>query len=255
MAAELRLEKVNKSFGGVVVADEIDLTLHSEEILGLIGPNGAGKTSLFNIISGVIKPDSGSVYFEEREVNDLDVYQRARIGISRTWQHVRLFLSMTVMDNLLIGSRVYKGESLGEVLFRPYQVRKATEASRHRALRLLERVGLSHEWDKKVSGLPFGKQKLISLARALMNEGKCLLLDEPMAGVEGDIYETIKSVVREEAKSGKAVCVVEHSVSFIKDLCDSAIFMFDGKIIERGKVEDLLRSKRLSDIYFGAAQF
>ena len=112
-------------------------------------------------------------------------------------------------------------------------------------------MGLASLSNSPISDLTFGQQKLIGLARALMNNGPCLLLDEPMAGVEGQSYETIKDIVRQEAKRGRAICVVEHNISFVKDLCNSAVFMFSGKLLERGSVDDLLASKALEALYFG----
>lgn len=251
MADTVRLEKVNKRFGGVVVADNIDMMLNAGDIIGLIGPNGAGKTSLFNLISGIVTPNSGTIYFQDKPINELSVYQRARLGISRTWQNIRLFQSMSVIDNLLIGSREYKGESIWQTLFKPNDLKRYSGALKEKALHLLERVGVADQWDTQVSEFPYGQQKLVGLARALMNDGTCLLLDEPMAGVEADVYDTMKTVVREEAKAGRAICVIEHAISFVKDLCDSAVFMFNGQIIAKGSVDNLLKNKELTEIYFG----
>jgi ABC-type branched-subunit amino acid transport system ATPase component len=131
-------------------------------------------------------------------------------------------------------------------------VRLQEEEMRGRAQAILTRMNLSALANRPVTDLPFGQQKLIGLARALMNDGDCLLLDEPMAGVEGEAYETMKTVVRQEAAGGRAVCVVEHNVSFVKDLCTTAIFMANGRIIERGSVSDLLASSTLAELYFGS---
>jgi ABC-type branched-subunit amino acid transport system ATPase component len=132
-------------------------------------------------------------------------------------------------------------------------VREAEAAARQRAMEVLKRMGLSHTANSVVVDLPFGQQKLIGLARALMNDGGCLLLDEPMAGVEGSNYETMQRIVRDEAAAGRAVCVVEHNVSFIKDLCTEAVFMSFGRILQRGSVDDLTQSRELTELYFGAA--
>jgi len=118
-------------------------------------------------------------------------------------------------------------------------------------MNILEDMGLGALSNSPISDLTFGQQKLIGLARALMNNGPCLLLDEPMAGVEGQSYETIKNIVRREAQLGRAICVVEHNISFVKDLCNSAVFMFAGKLLERGSVEELLSSETLESLYFG----
>jgi branched-chain amino acid transport system ATP-binding protein len=248
----LRLENVCKRFGGIVVADNIALSLHAGDVLGLIGPNGAGKTTLFNLISGLFQPDSGRIYLEGRLLTG-PLHRRARAGIARTWQHMRLFRTMTVLENLLIGPRDYPGESMLRSMVGTSSVRRAEAAARDRAMHVLERIGLAHAAGTVVVDLPFGQQKLIGLARALMNDGRCLLLDEPMAGVEGSNYETMQRIVRDEAAAGRAVCVVEHNVSFIKDLCTEAVFMSYGRILQRGSVDDLTRSRELTELYFGAA--
>ena len=233
-AAAIRVEGVRKHFGGIVVAEDIHLEMKAGEILGLIGPNGAGKTTLFNLISGIHAPDGGEIYLRDRPLARLPVYRRARLGIARTWQNVRLFPTLSVFDNLLTGPREYPGKD-----------------SPARAMAILERIGLAAARDKMPGELPFGQQKLVGLARTLMNDGEVLLLDEPMAGVEGQVYETIKQVVRDEAAAGRAVCVVEHNVSFIRDLCTRAVFMFNGRIEQSGTVEELLASEKLAELYFG----
>lgn len=251
MTQILRVEKLNKRFGGIVVSDNIDLTIDKGEILGLIGPNGAGKTSLFNLVSGVLRPDSGRIFLNGAGIDSSPLYRRARMGIARTWQNMLLFRTMTVMDNLLVAPRAYPGESILRVTFGLNSVRTADRLARDRAMGILERMGLEQTADSMVTDLPFGQQKLVGLARTLMNDGPLLLLDEPMAGVEGAAYETMKAVVRQEAAAGRAVCVVEHNVSFIRDLCSRAVFMANGKILQDGTVEELIASKALTELYFG----
>lgn len=251
MASVLETKSLNKSFGGIVVADNIDLTLPAGRIVGLIGPNGAGKTSLFNLISGVVKPDSGSVTLDGRSLNRCKAYQRARLGLSRTWQNLRLFPSLSVLDNLMVAPRDYAAESLLRLVFTPGRVREAEARNRAKALEILERTRLSAVAQTPAADLTFGQQKLVGVARALMNDARCLLLDEPMAGVEGHAYETMQNVVRAVAATGVAVCVVEHNVAFIRDLCDEGIFMFAGKVLARGPVADLIADPNLTELYFG----
>lgn len=252
MTTLISLNEVCKSFGGIVVANNISIDIKRGEILGLIGPNGAGKTSLFNLISGVFPVDSGTISVAGQSLDGLPLYQRARLGVARTWQHMRLFSSMSVLENMLVAPRDYPGEQISRIIFCPKQVAAASEALHERAMTILGRMKLEAIAHANVNDITFGQQKLVGLARALMNDGDCLLLDEPMAGVEGPAYDTMKTIVREEAAAGRAVCVVEHNVSFIKDLCNSAVFMASGKILERGSVDTLLSSKTLAELYFGA---
>ena len=252
MTTLISLNQVCKSFGGIVVADHISIDIKRGEILGLIGPNGAGKTSLFNLISGVFPVDSGTISVAGQSLEGLPLYQRARLGVARTWQHMRLFSSMSVLENMLVAPRDYPGEQISRIIFRPKQVAAASQALLERAMTIMGRMKLEAIAHANVNDISFGQQKLVGLARALMNDGDCLLLDEPMAGVEGPAYDTMKTIVREEAAAGRAVCVVEHNVSYIKDLCNSAVFMANGKILERGSVDTLLSSKTLAELYFGA---
>jgi branched-chain amino acid transport system ATP-binding protein len=247
----LEIKGLSKSFGGIVVADNVDLVMRQDRILGLIGPNGAGKTSLFNLVSGLYAPNSGTVTLDGQPLDGLALHERARRGLARTWQHVRLFPSLSVIDNVIIGARHYPAESLVTLMSAPRKVRAAAEAARTKAQAILARVGLSETADKSIGDLPYGQQKLVGVARALMNDARCLLLDEPMAGVEGQAYEAMQRIVRDVAASGVAVCVVEHNIAFIRDLCDEAVFMFQGRILARGSVAELIANPELTELYFG----
>jgi len=247
----LEIKGLSKSFGGIIVAQDIDLLLRPGRILGLIGPNGAGKTSLFNLVSGLYAPNAGSISLDGTSLDGLTLHERARRGLARTWQHVRLFPSLSVIDNLIIGARQYPAESLVTLMLRPGKIAAAAKAARAKAFDILARIGLPDAADKSVTDLPYGQQKLVGVARALMNDGRCLLLDEPMAGVEGQAYEAMQRIVREVAYSGVAVCVVEHNVAFIRDLCDEAVFMFQGRILARGSIAELIANPELTELYFG----
>lgn len=249
----LEVSGLSKRFGGLVVADAIDIKFNPGEVVGLIGPNGAGKTTLFNLLTGFIAPYAGEITLGGQRIEQLPSYRRARLGIARTWQSPRLFPSLSILDNLLISDRNYPGESLLDNIFRPGKVRAADRAARERAAGLLERIGLTRRANSLSTRLSYGQQKLVGLGRALMNDGDCLLLDEPMAGVEGRVHDTMKSIIRQEADAGKAVCIVEHNVGFIRDLCDRAAFMFNGRIVAIDTVDNLLADKRLTELYFGAA--
>jgi branched-chain amino acid transport system ATP-binding protein len=250
MTGVLEISGLCKSFGGIVVADRITLTLRSRQVLGLIGPNGAGKTSLFNLIAGNVKADRGTIALNGERIDRMQPFQRARSGLSRTWQHIRLFPSLSVLDNLLVAAREYPDETPVSS-FRP-GYSEWHRAIRDRAYAQLEKVRMADAANRMPAELSYGKQKLISIARALMNDGNCLLLDEPMAGVEGPAYDAIKSVVRDEAEAGRAICVVEHNISFVRDLCDQAVFMFNGRIAASGTIDELTKNPELTELYFGS---
>ena len=251
MTAVLEIRGLNKSFDGIVVASDIELTLEAGRVVGLIGPNGAGKTSLFNLVSGVVEPDAGTVMLAGMPLDGLKLHERIRHGLSRTWQHTRLFPSLSVIDNLLAGTHDYPGERLFAIVFSRSQIKSHDAAAREKANDILGRMGLAHVANGLVSDLPYGQQKLVGVARALMGEAKCLLLDEPMAGVEGQSYAVMRRVVREVADRGVAVCVVEHNVAFVRDLCDEGVFMFAGKLMARGTVAELIADPHLTELYFG----
>lgn len=251
MTDVLKIRDLNKSFGGIVVANNIDLDLRAGRVLGLIGPNGAGKTSLFNLVTGVVKPDTGSIMLDGEPIDTLPIYQRARRGLARTWQNLRLFPSLSVLDNVLLGPRSYPGEKLQSLIFDARNVARRQAEETEKAHAILRRTGLGAVAQARVQDIPYGQQKLVGVARALMNDARCLLLDEPMAGVEGQAYAAIQRVVRDIAESGVAVCVVEHNVAFVRDLCDEGVFMFAGKVLARGSVAELIADPRLTELYFG----
>ena len=253
MTAVLEVAGACKRFGGVTAASDISLVLHPGEIVGLIGPNGAGKTSLFNLISGVARLDSGTIRLGGKRIDRLPIDARGRLGLGRTWQQARPFASLSVLDNLVVAARDYPAESLASSLFRGPALRRAETALRDRAMDLLARTGLAGHANKPSTALSYGQQKLVGIARALMNGGRCLLLDEPMAGVEGQTYATIRRIVTDEAAAGAAICIVEHNVDFICDICSRGVFMAAGRVLATAPVATLMADKALAEIYFGAA--
>jgi ABC-type branched-subunit amino acid transport system ATPase component len=253
MSAVLEIAGLRKAFGGIVVADDITLAFQPGQVVGLIGPNGAGKTSLFNLVTGVVRPDAGTISMDGVRIDSLGVSERARLGIARTWQHARPFRSLTVLDNLLLGAREYPGDSLLRSLLQRGLARRMEAGSEARAMALLERVRLAHKAHDLAAELSYGQMKLLGIARSLMSEGACLLLDEPMAAVEGRTYSIMREVIEQEAHRGQAVCLVEHNVGFIRDLCSRGVFMAAGRVLADGPVEELMRMKDLTALYFGAA--
>jgi ABC-type branched-subunit amino acid transport system ATPase component len=251
METVLETSGLRKQFGGIVVANDVNLAIKKGEVVGLIGPNGAGKTSLFNIVSGFVRQDAGAITLNEKPIERLPMYARARLGLSRTWQNIRLFPSLSVIDNLIIAPRHYGGESILRVAFNPKWQKSERKVIIERAYQQLEKVRLVEAASRLPTELSYGKQKLVSIARALMNDGNCLLLDEPIAGVEGAAYEALRSVIRTEAQSGRAICIVEHNISFVRDLCDRVLFMFNGQVVNSGTIDELMAREDLAGLYFG----
>jgi len=251
MPPVLEISGLEKSFGGIVVADHVGLALESGEVVGLIGPNGAGKTSLFNLISGLVRQDAGRIALHRRPIQDLAMHARSRLGLSRTWQNIRLFPSLSVIDNLVVAAREYGAESILRVAFARKSLARERDAILERAREQLRKVHLLEAAERRPGELSYGKQKLVAIARALMNDGDCLLLDEPIAGVEGAAYEALRAVIRSEAANGRAICVVEHNISFVRDLCDRVLFMFNGRILDSGSIDELMAREDLSTLYFG----
>jgi len=247
----LEISGLCKRFGGIVVADHLNLVIGGGEIVGLIGPNGAGKTSVFNLITGFVSADAGAISINEQRIDRLPAHARARAGVARTWQNARIFTSLSVFDNLLIGARDYPGATLFNNIFRRGALLQARATQGDRAEQILKRIHLTDKAEVFASELSFGQQKLLAIGRALMNNGPCLLLDEPMAGVAGHIHETIGEVIRAEAAAGTAVCLVEHNVGFVRELCHRGVFMFAGKVMADGPVDQLLEDPRLTELYFG----
>ncbi len=253
MTDALQVRDVDKRFGGVVVANGMHMDIPRGRITGIIGPNGAGKSTLFNMICGFVRPDQGSIRLGRTDLTRKPAYARARLGISRTWQHVRLFSSLSVHDNLILGARIYRGESIASALFRPGAIRRQTAALADRADELLDRIGLMEKRNDLVTALSYGQQKRIGLARALMNDGPFLLLDEPLAGVDGKNYEILLGVIRDEAAKGRGICVIEHNMGFMAEMVQDLIFLFNGKVEAQGSPATILADARIRRIYFGSA--
>lgn len=220
------MSSLSKKFGGVIAADEIDLTVRASEIHGLIGPNGSGKTTLLNLISGIYAPNSGQIMLDGEEVTDWPRYRRARVGVARTFQGIRLFDTMTVFDNVFVAaSNAGHGR------------REATRVTDQ----MLEVVGMRAQRDTAVSSLPYGDQRLVEIARAIALSPKLLLLDEPVAGMAPDEMARVAQVVRQVSGEGVGIILVEHEMEFALGLCHVISVLNFGEKIAEGP-PDLIRS-------------
>jgi branched-chain amino acid transport system ATP-binding protein len=249
--ALLEVQSVRRSFGGLVAVDGVSLTVSSGQIKGVIGPNGAGKTTLFNIISGLLKPDSGQIRFKDRAITGLKPYQIAHAGISRTFQNPSLFLQMDVLQNVMVGrhSRT-RWDFLGCGLRwpgQPHEERAIREAARAQ----LDYVGLSHLADWPAAALPFGQRRMVELARALATDPQMLLLDEPASGLNTRETEDLGLLIRKIRDRGITILLVEHDMSVVMSLSDDILVMHNGSPLAEGAPAVVQNDARVISVYLG----
>lgn len=232
----LELHAVSKRFGAIVVADAIDLTLSSGEALGVIGPNGAGKSTLFNLIAGVLPPTQGSIVFDGEDVTKLPAAERCQRGVGRTFQVVKSFETMTVIDNVIVGA-----------LIRNTKMRIA----RQKAYEVLEFCGLAVRADKLAADLVPSEKRRLEVARALATEPKLLLLDEVLTGLTPVEAQTGVELVRKVRATGVTVLMVEHVMEIVMPLVDRAIVLNLGKVLVEGKPTEVVRNPEVISAYLG----
>lgn len=226
----LKTSKITKAFGGLVAVDNCSIGIEQGKITSLIGPNGAGKTTLFNIISGNHKPDKGTITFKGKDITSLRVHERARAGISRTFQMTRNFKNMDLRDNL----RLAKEDATDKEL-------KA----------LLKRIGLEKSLDVRASDLSYGQGRLLELSRALLFPHQLLMLDEPTAGVNPKIRQELKIILKDLRKAGATVLVIEHDMDFVMDISDHIIVLNQGKLLTQGTPKQVKNNPHVLEAYLG----
>jgi branched-chain amino acid transport system permease protein len=247
---ELRCEAVSISFGGLKAVDDVSLTLRPGAVTGLVGPNGAGKTTLFNLLSGLLPPTTGRVFFGDRDITRMSLDARARAGIVRSFQDIRLFLGLSCRDNLLVA--LTPPEDEGILPIRRLLVARGGEAARRRrADELLAHIGLTQAADTPAADLSYAEQKLLMIARLLATDAECYLLDEPMSGLDEAGRDRILELLREAAASGATICLVEHSIDVMNKVCSRIAFLADGALLREGTTAEITGDKELATIYFG----
>ena len=238
----LEIRNLSKSFDGVQAVQDVSLSVRDGKITSLIGPNGAGKTTVFNIITGYVAADRGDAVYGNTPLGNLTPWKVARLGLSRTFQNLRLFRKMTVQENILLGIQKQKGESFLNALLRFSSVSPEHKAALRKARELVEFVGLEQLSDELAENLSYGQQKLLSIACCLATEPMLLLLDEPVAGVQPEMIKKIESVLQGLVKDqGKTIFLIEHDIDFVLRVSDTVVVMDDGKKITEG-VPDSIRS-------------
>lgn len=240
----LSLKQVSKNFGGVVAAKNVDLDFFGGEIVGLIGPNGAGKSTLVNLITGIYSVDSGTITFKGKDITRLPTYQRARMGIARTFQHPRLLDRCSLFDNIMLG--VDLARKTGRVL------KQDIQSDMKELLRQCNMDGMALEG--MISQLPYGQQKLIEIIRAILGEPDVLLLDEPAAGLNSSETRYIVSLMEIAVKQNISVLLIEHSMDLVMEVCDRLTVLNFGYQIANGSPSEIQENQAVIDAYLGSSR-
>jgi len=245
----LSIEEISKEYDGIRALDRVSLKVEKGRIKGLIGPNGAGKSTLFHLISGVEKPDSGKIYFKEREISSLESHKRSALGIGRTFQTLQIWGNMTVVENIMAGmDRRLKGGFFSCGLWLPRIKRSEKEALKE-AKEILDSLGLLGSWESMASQLPYGKQKLLELGRALATKPEILLLDEPASGLTPTEIEQLSKQISQVRQEGVTIFIVEHHMGMVMEIADEIAVLHNGELIAEGTPEAVRKNPQVIEAY------
>jgi branched-chain amino acid transport system ATP-binding protein len=252
MSVMLELDQVTIKFGGLTAVSEFDLRINEQELVGLIGPNGAGKTTAFNLITGVYQPTSGKIRFASQPTAGCRPYILAKRGISRTFQNIRLFASMTVFDNVRTAMQIHRPHGIRDALLRGSGFRKGEAEVKEQVMELLKIFGLAELYDAIGKSLPYGDQRRLEIVRALATKPKLLLLDEPAAGMNPteklELMELIQFV---QDKFKIAVLLVEHDMKVVMGICQRIAVLDYGKKIAEGTPDEIRSNPKVIAAYLG----
>lgn len=250
--AMLEVKNIGISFGGLKAVDNFSLELQENELSGLIGPNGAGKTTIFNLLTGVYRPDNGSIRLDGKELTGKSIIEINQAGIARTFQNIRLFSNLSVLDNVKAGLHNHHSYSTFEGIFRLPRYRAQEKEMNRRAEELLSVFHLEQMVEVKAKNLPYGSQRKLEIARALATEPKLLLLDEPAAGMNpnetAELMETIQLVRK---RFHMTILLIEHDMKLVSGICERLTVLNFGKLLKQGDTQEVLHDPEVVKAYLG----
>ncbi len=249
--AMLEVKGVSMRFSGLVAVDNVDFEVNQGEIVSLIGPNGAGKTTIFNILTGIYASAEGEILFEGKSIRQISVQSIVKRGIARTFQNLRLFGNMRVIENVMIGHHIYTEYSLFDLLFRTRKFHRAEKEAAQKSIAVLNSIGLGDKIDRYASSLPYGEQRRLEIARAIATGAKLLLLDEPAAGMNPAETESLLQFIKSLRDKGLTILLIEHDMNLVMNISDRIYVLDFGKLIAAGKPEGIAKNPRVIEAYLG----
>jgi ABC-type branched-subunit amino acid transport system ATPase component len=247
----LRLEGVGKNFGGLPALTDVTMSVPAGRLTALIGPNGAGKSTLINCMTGVLAPTSGSIRFKDQEIAGLPAHRVTRLGIHRTFQNLRLFPRLSVLDNVLTGLTCEGGQSMFMAMLRLPYLRHRERQLRLKALEAMDQFGLADKRSWPAGVLAYGDKKRVELARAIVGKPKLLLLDEPVAGLNAEETAAVGEQLKNLRRAGHTILLVEHDMDLVMNIADQVVVLDSGRCIASGTADEVRRNPLVLEAYLG----
>lgn len=251
----LEARKITMQFGGLKAVDSLEFQIQKGQLAGLIGPNGAGKTTVFNMLTGVYQPTSGEVFLCGKSLKGLKPFEISHRGMTRTFQNIRLFKGLTVLDNVLIAGHQHMHYGLADALLQTKRFKKDESDLMDKAMSLLKIFDLDHKAHHPASGLPYGDQRKLEIVRALATDPKIILLDEPAAGMNhSETHSLMETIAKIRQKFDLTVLLIEHDMKLVMGICENIIVLDHGVKIEEGQPQKIQTSQKVIEAYLGVEE-